>query len=300
LHHHLRNQEFGKPYIAYTKVFEDLERLGLHCTPIDAIPFHHASTIKTNIFAHIKNATTIDLGMSTTTTRSSTNPNNVWEHCSYTLLRHRPDSTSNGWTIERETPSPKYASIKTVDTAIARYVENQMESNLFVSPLSKIIRKSIVPTFATWLAQKEYRLFLLNEAVVLPPMVTGRFRLSDHELDELWKFTIHQVELYSTISQTELSQIESASPWLTKQDLATTVRRFNHKNESIAILALNLLFNLFGEKSMVETLESLDETLVLEAGIAPEDRHLMIWLDNTGDITQHRGLSGTTTVLRKD
>jgi hypothetical protein len=293
LHDQLRRKELDQPFITYTSAFQSLEHLGMTCNPIVKSSSHQGRAIADAFIRSLENELKISFNQSFMSKHDSSEYKDAWERSFHTLLSHHPDCIARDWNVAEEIPRQWFIPIKTVDEELRRYLIKRINvtgsSDLkFQSPLTQIIQ-SIAPTYATWLTQKEYRLRRLNDALHLPAQVMGRFRLSEEELDDLWQFTLHHVELYSVMVQNELEQIAEGSPWLTNRCAATTIRTFNHKKESIAVLALQLLCNLFGETSMIEALEDLDEALVVDVGIAREDLHLMIWLDNTKNVPSDVG-----------
>lgn len=265
LHHRLRSQEFMEPYNAYASVFKDLDSLGMKCFPITESPLRLAQTISNNFFDKRKHYL---LPSSAELKSVISNPQNIWEQCTYTLATKSKNVTFAKW-------NP--LTVESVDEMISKDM-NEYKAARRPSLLQRIV-DSIVPTFATWLSQKRYRDFLLHESMSLPMEVSGRFRLSSQELDDLWMFTLREVDLYSNIIRIELEDIADQSKWLTKEDGTKIAAAFNDRNESNALVAYQLLCSLFGDTAMIETLEDIDEKLVLDAGIAPEDRHLLLWMD---------------------
>ena len=267
LHHRLRSQEFMEPYKSYATVFKDMDRLGMECKPIAESPLHLAQTISNTFFDSRKKY------FMPNTRSMVSEPQNIWEQCSAALVSKSATTKNAQW---------NQSTVESVDDMILK-VFSKYKPGYRPSLLQRIV-DSIVPTFATWLSQKRYRDFLLYESVSLPMEVSGRFRLSSQELDDLWTFTLREVDVYSQIIRTELEDIADKSEWLTKEDGTKIADAYNDKNESNALVAYQLLCNLFGEAAMIETLEDIDETLVLDAGIAPEDQLLLMWVDKRDDV----------------
>lgn len=267
LHHKLRSIEFMGPYDAYVNIFKDLYQLGIKSTPVTENPLCHAQTMSNKFF---DSRTDSLLPRRTERFPAKSNPLNVWSNDAFVSMSGRTELIHwNPLTVE------------SVDTMIFKDA-GKYKKAYAPSLLQKIV-DSIIPTYATWLSQKRYREFLLYESVSLPMHTSGRFRLSRLELDNLWKFTLHQVDVYNNTIHKELEDIAEKSLWLSKEDSTKIAAMYNAKNESNALVAYQLLCSLFGETAMIETLEDIDETLVLDAGIAPEDRHLLMWMDE-GDV----------------
>ena len=218
LHDQLRKHELDQPYSTYTQSFSCFEHLGMACSPLVQNPSKQGKAISS---AFLQN-----------------------------LAKSMQSIQNIDVTCASETHAQMCFPIKEVDAEIVKYLAQHNDITTHISdwhtdsPLTLIVR-SIVPTYATWLAQKKYRQMLLGNVVNLPAEVLGRFRLSNDELDHLWQFTLDQVQRYTLLIQTELEKIAEESPWLTNLDVIATIHAFNHKTESVAVLAVNLLRKLF-------------------------------------------------------
>jgi hypothetical protein len=130
----------------------------------------------------------------------------------------------------------------------------------------------------------QFREQRLTYAVAIPEHAAGRFRWSTEEQDEIWKFTCEAVEIYGKQLADELDSIIFVSEFPAKiqPTVAAVTEAFYARSgarpgQDIPTVASFLLVQLLGGEDMLETLETLDETLVLRPKLAEEDEHLVFW-----------------------
>jgi hypothetical protein len=130
----------------------------------------------------------------------------------------------------------------------------------------------------------QFREQRLTYAVAIPEHAAGRFRWSTEEQDEIWKFTCEAVETYGKQLADEFESIMFVSEFQAKiqPTVAAVTEAFYARSgarpgQYIPTVAAFLLVQLLGGEYMLETLETLDETLVLRPKLAEEDEHLVFW-----------------------
>jgi hypothetical protein len=137
---------------------------------------------------------------------------------------------------------------------------------------------------AEWNLQMVFREQRLAHAVAIPPSAVGRFRMSEAEQQDLWKFTLHAVETYGHQLKQELEEIVVLSEF--SNELESTAKRITESfytqsgarpEKDIALVAAFVLRRLLGGEDMLGTLEETDEALVLSPKISEEDAHLVFW-----------------------
>jgi hypothetical protein len=207
----------------------------------------------------------------------------VWDRASQTLRSHHPDFVEREWALARTSKPSEQSSIESLDATISSLVSQRKwkkKSGHDSSPLQALV-DCITPVLATWMIQTEYRRVRLAESVVLPREVSGTFRLSEEDLDDLWNFALKHVDIYKAVIQTELETMSSEAQWLDALGSDQISRLFLGQAESSAVRAFTLLEQVFGEESLTTTLEEVDESLVLSSRMEQEDKHLYVWVDNT-------------------
>jgi hypothetical protein len=122
----------------------------------------------------------------------------------------------------------------------------------------------------------------LTDAVAIPTHAAGRFRWTESEQDEIWQFTLRAVEIYGSLLKDELMDIQSVSEFDVQATISHVTDAFYSKSgarpgQDIPTVASFVLVQLLGGEYMLETLEEIDETLVLSPKISPEDEHLVFW-----------------------
>jgi len=136
---------------------------------------------------------------------------------------------------------------------------------------------------AEWNLQMSGRDRRLNWAVSIPPSAQGRFRMSEAEQQDLWRFTLAAVELYGQQIQEEMTEILETSEF--SKEIRQVVARitdsfYTHSGarpgQDIPVVAAFLLQQLLGGFDMLETLEKTDERLVLSPKTS-KDEHLVFW-----------------------
>lgn len=136
---------------------------------------------------------------------------------------------------------------------------------------------------AEWNLKLDVRERRLNQAMAIPLDAEGKFRMSEAETTELWKFTLEAVELYGHQLKQELLEILESSEFSNK--LQATVMQVSDSfytrsgarpGQDIPIVASFLLRQLLGD-DMMGTLEEIDEELVLSPKMSKEDEHLVFW-----------------------
>jgi hypothetical protein len=131
------------------------------------------------------------------------------------------------------------------------------------------------------MSERDNRLAL---AVAIPKRAQGRFRMSEAEQQELWKFTLSAVELYGQQVKAEMQEVLETSEFSKEiRETVTVVTDsfYTHSGarpgQDIPVVAAFLLQKLLGGFDMLETLEATDETLVLSPKMSKEDEHLVFW-----------------------
>lgn len=137
---------------------------------------------------------------------------------------------------------------------------------------------------AEWNMQISFREQRLAHAVAIPPSVVGRFRMSQAEQQDLWKFTLQIVESYGQQLKQELEEIVTLSEF--PKELEATAKRITESfytpsgarpGKDTALVAAFVLRQLLGGEDMLGTLEETDEALMLIPKISEEDAHLIFW-----------------------
>lgn len=137
---------------------------------------------------------------------------------------------------------------------------------------------------AEWNLKMRERDRRLTVAASIPISAQGRFRMSEAEQQELWKFTLSAVELYGQQLNAEMQEVLETSEF--SEEIRETVMDvtdsfYTHSGarpgQDIPVVAAFLLQKLLGGFDMLETLEATDETLVLSPKMSKEDEHLVFW-----------------------
>jgi hypothetical protein len=162
----------------------------------------------------------------------------------------------------------------------AKYEEHKAQGN---SELDEMVNRA-GKLIAEWNLQMKFREQRLAHAVAIPPSAVGRFRMSEVEQQDLWKFTLQAVETYGHQLKQELEDIVLVSEF--SKELESTVNRITESfytqsgarpEKDIALVAAFALRQLVGGEVMLGTLEEMDEALVLSPKISEEDAHLVFW-----------------------
>jgi hypothetical protein len=124
----------------------------------------------------------------------------------------------------------------------------------------------------------------LATAIAIPAHAAGRFRWSIAEQNELWDFTLRAVETFGTMLKEELQIIQAKSefsehlePYVQQVADAFYTKSGARPGQDIPTIASYLLVQLLGGENMLESLEDIDEALVLHPKMAAEDEHLKFW-----------------------
>jgi hypothetical protein len=278
LHNQLRVKELGDaPYAAYTSIFS-LKMYGIQTKPLILSPMHVATEMAYDVGKEIDPSMTTKFQPNVVDLHED-----VWDRASQTLRSHHPDFVEREWELARTRKPSEQQSIESMDAMVSSLLAQRKwkkKSGLDSSPLQSSV-DSITPVLATWIVQTEIRRVRLAESVGLPREVSGTFRLSEEDLNDLWDFTLKQVNIYKAVIQTELEEMSSESQWLDALGSDQISRLFHGQSESSAVRAFTLLEEVFGEESLTRTLEDVDETLVLSSRMEQEDKHLYVWVDNT-------------------
>jgi hypothetical protein len=162
----------------------------------------------------------------------------------------------------------------------ATYNEHKAQGNTELDEMVNRAGKLI----AEWNLQMRFREQRLAHAVAIPPSAVGRFRMSEAEQQDLWKFTLQAVETYGRQLKEELEEVVVLSEF--SKELESTVKRITESfytqsgarpEKDIALVAAFVLRRLVGGEEMLGTLEDTDEALVLSPKISEEDAHLVFW-----------------------
>ena len=119
----------------------------------------------------------------------------------------------------------------------------------------------------------------------IPPEAYGRFRFSRSDLQDLWEFSLQKTERYSRQLEEQLQGLADASEFndIMHAEADKTVKLFWRQSharklqEDVPTLASYILSSMLGGDTMLEPLEDLDQTLVMEPDFSPEDKHLTFW-----------------------
>lgn len=124
----------------------------------------------------------------------------------------------------------------------------------------------------------------LTTAIAIPAHAAGRFRWSIAERTELWDFTLRAVETFGTMLKEELQIVQAKSefgedlgPYVQQVADAFYTKSGARPGQDIPAVASYLLVQLLGGENMLESLEDIDEALVLHPKMAAEDEHLIFW-----------------------
>jgi hypothetical protein len=124
----------------------------------------------------------------------------------------------------------------------------------------------------------------LGTAIAIPPHAADRFFWTQSERDDLWEFTLKVVESFAMMLKEELRGIQAMSefgPQL-EPSIQQVTDAFNTKSgarpgQDFPTVAAFLLAELLGGEHMLDTLEEIDENLILCPKMSAEDEHLVFW-----------------------
>lgn len=129
------------------------------------------------------------------------------------------------------------------------------------SPLERLANSTLM-VMARWLLVVKSFTAILQQMILVPYDVRGKFRMNEEELESFWRFTLAAVEDFEAKQKSELQSIARSSEWVSDHLFDSLVR--DTVNSSIAVGSFQLLVELFGIESLTETLEDLDKTFVYE------------------------------------
>jgi hypothetical protein len=123
---------------------------------------------------------------------------------------------------------------------------------------------------AQWSLKIDLREKRLMQAVAIPPCAVGRFRMTEVDQQDLWKFTLEAVEIYGRKTKEELEEVLQTSEF--SKELREVVYNSTDSfytdcgarpGQDFPVVAASLLRLLLGGDNMLETLEQTDERIVL-------------------------------------
>ena len=124
----------------------------------------------------------------------------------------------------------------------------------------------------------------LRTAIAIPKHATGRFFWTQSERDDLWEFTLKVVESFATMLKEELQDIQATSefgpqlePSIQQVTDAFYTKSGARPGQDFPTVAAFLLVELLGGEHMLDTMEEIDEELVLCPKMSAEDEHLIFW-----------------------
>lgn len=117
--------------------------------------------------------------------------------------------------------------------------------------------------------------------VAIPASAAGKFRMSEVDMQELWKFALACTKTYGERLERELDEMTNESPLRTTavkdiQDIKDSFWRSKFRQDSAA-LASAILSDILGGDIMLETLEDTDATMIIEPIFDESLEHLHLW-----------------------
>uniref|UniRef100_A0A7S1CXU4 Uncharacterized protein n=1 Tax=Cyclophora tenuis TaxID=216820 RepID=A0A7S1CXU4_CYCTE len=118
----------------------------------------------------------------------------------------------------------------------------------------------------------------------IPKKAHGRFRMSRSDLQDLWEYSLERTGEYSKQLQEELSCLAKESEFKGAMDVEaeSIVDHFWRQSKArtsqdYPTLVSYILSSILGGDCMMECLEDVDQTLVVDPKFSPEDKHLEFW-----------------------
>jgi hypothetical protein len=272
----LRYTEILAPFQHYNHLVQSLiEPLGYTCTPGSDRPEKVCQSLLGSWKAdHLKRKMRVENAQCTDTGFRG-RPSGLWEELSAQLRTAHPDFRQQQF----HEPTVKIDSVDDIDHDI---LETFNDSSLpkSVNFLCEMARRA-----GTLLAELELRVILREQRLrficSFPEEARGKFRVSDADLDSLWKDTMIVAELYANQIESELFYLSEKSHF--QEDLQpvaeAAVDSFWRNQDArprndVEVVAAHILSVLFGGDMMMEPMEQIDRSLILIPKLSKEDEHL--------------------------
>jgi hypothetical protein len=202
-------------------------------------------------------------------------PRGVWEDLSAILRVAHPDFRQRPF----QASTVKTESVDEIDKDILNAL-NDASLPKSLKYFSEMTRRA-----GTLLAELELRTLLrehrLGFIFSIPEGARGKFRVSEADLDSMWKETMALAKLYAIRIESELFDLCEKSEF--RKDLhpvaEAVVESFWRNQEArpkndVEVVAAHILSVLFGGDMMLEPMEQMDRDLTLVPKLSEVDEHL--------------------------
>lgn len=224
--------------------------------------------------------------------------NGLWDHVSrsirtaHPMMKHQPRSINQQVTLGDLIEYDKNVS-NVIDDAAARqgsYIPLDLMSQRTGQQLANLhLRqrhrgKNVLDIAAPKYSLRHSSDNRLHRLVAIPSDVKGKFRLAEKDMHELWAYALKRTEECGEEIQRNLMEVAGKSEF--KDPLEDKARAVSGQfwlssgaqtPTDVSAVASQLIATILGGDDLLETLEEIDENLIIDPIFSSTDEHLNFW-----------------------